>query len=46
MERLSGYPVRIQGEDFESKIGATIQMAWKHHRDFHLMKIRAAYPPH
>jgi tetratricopeptide (TPR) repeat protein len=46
METLSGYPIRIQEEKFESKIGATIQMAWKHKRDFHLLKIRADYPPH
>lgn len=46
MEALSGYPIRIQEESFESKIGATIQMAWKHQRDFHLVKIRADYPPH
>jgi tetratricopeptide (TPR) repeat protein len=46
MEKLSGYPIRIQEEKFESKIGATIQMAWKHNRDFHLLKIRADYPPH
>jgi len=39
------YPIRIQEENFESKIGATIQMAWKHKRDFHLVKIRADYPP-
>ncbi len=45
MELLSGYPIRIQEENFESKIGATIQMAWKHRRDFHLVKIRADYPP-
>jgi tetratricopeptide (TPR) repeat protein len=45
MEKLSGYPIRIQEENFESKIGATIQMAWKHNRDFHLVKIRADYPP-
>ena len=45
MEHLSGFPIRIQEEDFESKIGATIQMAWKHKRDFHLVKIRAGYPP-
>jgi tetratricopeptide (TPR) repeat protein len=45
MEKLSGYPIRIQEEKFESKIGATIQMAWKHNRDFHLVKIRADYPP-
>jgi hypothetical protein len=29
MESLSGYPIRIQEENFESKIGATMQMAWK-----------------
>ena len=46
MEKLSGYPIRIQEENFESKIGATIQMAWKHNRDFHLVKIRADYPSH
>jgi hypothetical protein len=45
MEKLSGYPIRIQEEKFESKIGATVQMAWKHNRDFHLVKIRADYPP-
>jgi len=46
MEKLSGFPIRIQEEDFESKIGATIPMAWKHNRDFHLVKIRSDYPPH
>jgi tetratricopeptide (TPR) repeat protein len=45
METLSGYPIRIQEENFESKIGATMQMAWKHQRDFHLLKIRSNYPP-
>ena len=45
MEGLSGFPIRIQEENFENKIGATIQMAWKHKRDFHLVKIRADYPP-
>jgi len=44
-ETLSCFPIRIHEENFESKIGATIQMAWKHQRDFHLVKIRAAYPP-
>ena len=45
MEKLSGYPVRIQEENLAGNLGATMQMAWKHHRDFHLLKIRAAYPP-
>jgi pentatricopeptide repeat protein len=46
METLSGFPIRIQEENFEGKIGATIQMAWKHQRDFHLVKVRKDYPPH
>lgn len=46
MEALSGYPIRIQEEKFDSGIGATVQMAWKHKRDFHLLKIRASTPPH
>jgi len=46
METLSGFPIRIQEEHFESKIGAKIQMAWKHQRDFHLIKVRKDYPPH
>jgi tetratricopeptide (TPR) repeat protein len=45
LETLSGFPVRVSEENFENKIGATIQMAWKHQRDFHLLKIRADYPP-
>ena len=44
METLSGFPIKIQEENFESKIGATVQMSWKHNRDFHLMKIRSGYP--
>jgi hypothetical protein len=45
METLSCFPIRIQERSFESKIGATIQMAWKHRRVFNLMKIRSDYPP-
>ncbi len=45
MESLSGFPVRVQEATFESKIGATIQMAWKHQRDYHLIKVRSDYPP-
>lgn len=44
MEALSGYPIKIKEEDFDSKIGATIQMAWKHKRDYHLIKVRDSYP--
>jgi tetratricopeptide (TPR) repeat protein len=42
--KASGYPVRIEEEDFDSKIGATIQMAWKHKRDYHLLKTRKNFP--
>lgn len=45
MEALSGFPIRIQDEHFESKIGAKIQMAWKHQREFHVIKVRKDYPP-
>ena len=45
METLFCFPIRIQQGNFESKIGATVQLAWKHQRDFHLVKIRADYPP-
>jgi Tfp pilus assembly protein PilF len=44
MEELSGYPIRIQESDFEDKIGATIQIAWKHGRDYHLIKTRKDFP--
>ena len=45
METLSCFPVRIQEGIFDRKIGATIQTAWKHQRDFNLVKIRSDYPP-
>ena len=44
VEALSGYPVRIQTGELEAKVGATIQMAWKYNRDFHLLKLREDYP--
>lgn len=44
MEALSGFPIQIQEGDFASNLGATIQMAWKHQRSFHLLKIRSNYP--
>lgn len=45
LERLSGFPIRIQTSELEAKLGAIIQMAWKYKRDFHLLKVRASYPP-
>jgi hypothetical protein len=44
MEQLSGYPVRISYEDFEEKVGASIQMAWKHNKDHHLIRCRKSWP--
>ena len=45
-ERLSGYPVRVEEGEFKDTTGATIQMAWKHGRDHHLIRCRKSYPPH
>ena len=44
MEQLSGYPVRVSYEDFQDKVGAPIQMAWKHSRDHHLIRCRKSFP--
>ncbi len=45
MEALSGYPVRIEEGDFEDKVGARIQVAWKHGRDYHLITTRRGFSP-
>lgn len=44
LEQLSGYPVRLTEGEFKDKISATIQMAWKHGRDHHLIKFRTSLP--
>lgn len=44
LEKLSGYPIRIQEVEFKGTEGAIMQMAWKHKRDYHLLKVRAKYP--
>lgn len=46
MEALSGFPVRIEETDFQDKVSARIQMAWKHSRDYHLISTQRGYPPH
>ena len=43
MEKLSGYPVKFEETDFKDLLGATIQMAWKHGRSYHLIKTRRGY---
>src|SRR6266542_3692302 len=45
MEKLSGFPIRFEETDFEDMLGATIQMAWKHGRDYHVIKTRRGYDP-
>lgn len=45
MEKLSGYPIKFEETDFEDMLGATIQMAWKHGRDYHLIKTRRGFDP-
>ncbi len=44
LEQLSGYPVRVTEGEFKDKTSATIQMAWKHGRDHHLIKFRTSLP--
>jgi hypothetical protein len=45
MEKSSGYPIRFEETDFEDMLAATIQMAWKHGRDYHVVKTRRGYDP-
>lgn len=45
LESLSGYPVRIEEADFADKVGARIQMAWKHGRAHHVISTRRGYDP-
>jgi tetratricopeptide (TPR) repeat protein len=44
LEQLSGYPVRVTEGEFRDKTSATIQMAWKHGRDHHLITFRSSLP--
>jgi tetratricopeptide (TPR) repeat protein len=46
LERSSGYQIRVTEGEFKDTTGATIQMAWKHERDHHLIKCRASQPEH
>jgi Flp pilus assembly protein TadD len=46
LEARSGYPVRQTEGEFKDTTGATIQMAWKHGRDHHLIRCRRGFPPH
>lgn len=44
LENLSGYPVRVTTGEFKDKTTAIMQMAWKHGRDYHLIKHRSGLP--
>ena len=44
LEQVSGFPVRVTEGEFKDKTSATIQMAWKHGRDHHLIKFRTSLP--
>lgn len=44
LENLSGFPVRVTEGEFKDKTSAIIQMAWKHGRDYHLIKHRTGLP--
>jgi len=44
LEQLSGYPLRVTEGEFKDKTSAMIQMAWKHGRDHHLIKVRTSLP--
>jgi Tfp pilus assembly protein PilF len=43
MESLSGFPVKSEEADLKNMLGATIQMAWKRGRNYHLIKTRRGY---
>ena len=45
LEVLSGFPVRIEEQEFKDKVGARIQMAWTHGRDHHLIATRRGFAP-
>jgi Tfp pilus assembly protein PilF len=44
LEQASGYPVRVDEEDFKDSAGARIQMAWTHRRGHHRLTTRRGHP--
>lgn len=42
---LSGFPVEMSEGDLTGTVGATIQMAWKHRRDHHVIVSRRNHDP-
>src|SRR5439155_11149428 len=43
IEKISGFPIKFEETAFEDMQGATVQMAWKHERDYHLIKPRKGF---
>lgn len=44
-ERLSGFPVTFEDGDFGKRITASTEMAWKHGRDHHVIRVRESIDP-
>lgn len=42
---VSGFPIRYEEKEFETKITGQTQMAWKYERPFHLISVRESLPP-
>jgi tetratricopeptide (TPR) repeat protein len=45
IERESGYPIEIVEDKLPGSIAGRAQMAWKHHRDRHVVTVRKSPPP-
>ena len=43
-EAKSGYPILVERRTLDAMIVGQTQMAWKKHRDHHLVRIRSQYP--
>src|SRR5687767_5709413 len=44
-ERVSGFPVQFEEGDFGVQMTASTEMAWKHERDHHVIRLRQSLDP-
>jgi len=44
-ERVSGFPAQFEDEDLGVQITASSEMAWKHGRDHHVIRVRQSLDP-
>jgi tetratricopeptide (TPR) repeat protein len=44
LEQISGYPIRFEESESQDGVGATVLMAWKHNRSFHVVRTRRGFP--